>query len=128
MLQNEWVISRIFKKSSEGKKENIPGQIRNRNYVANSQQSDLPPLMDLSSDKFTDSHLVSSSSSKKSDIPLATLKSPKVSTPSSVFFAMPFIQNIQDWSSFEVGLGSYEDQELPIISAGNMDLDCLWNC
>lgn len=114
--KNEWVISRIFKKSSEGKKENVPGQIRNRNYVANSQQCDLPPLP--------------SPSCKKTDIPLATLKSPEVSTPNSVVFAqmMPFIQNIQDCSNYEVGLGSYEDQEFPIISAGNVDLDFLWNC
>ncbi|KAL2552288.1 NAC domain-containing protein [Forsythia ovata] len=55
--KNEWVISRIFTKSSEGKKENIPGQIRKTNYVANSQPSDLHPLMELSSDEFTDSQL-----------------------------------------------------------------------
>ncbi|CAI9767084.1 unnamed protein product [Fraxinus pennsylvanica] len=94
--KNEWVISRIFKK---------------RNHDANPQPSDLPPLMDLSS-------------SKKTEIPLATLNFPKVSTPNSV----PFIQNIQDHSNYEVGLGSYEDQEFPIISAENMDFECLWNC
>ncbi|PIN10842.1 hypothetical protein CDL12_16569 [Handroanthus impetiginosus] len=49
--KNEWVICRIFKKSSGGKKVHISGLLGIRNSESNSQSSDLPPLLDLSSDE-----------------------------------------------------------------------------
>ncbi|XP_027152794.1 NAC domain-containing protein 92-like [Coffea eugenioides] len=49
--KNEWVICRIFKKSSEGKKIHISGLTRATNCRDDSSSSELPPLMDLSSDE-----------------------------------------------------------------------------
>ncbi|KAL7105786.1 hypothetical protein ACP275_07G067400 [Erythranthe tilingii] len=49
---NEWVICRIFKKSSDGKIVPISGFARNRNCGVDSEAaSDLPQLMDFSSDE-----------------------------------------------------------------------------
>ncbi|KAK4417646.1 NAC domain-containing protein [Sesamum alatum] len=49
--KNEWVICRIFKKSSGGKKVHISGLVRSSNGGDDSKLSDLPPLTDLSSDE-----------------------------------------------------------------------------
>lgn len=51
--QNEWVICRVFKKSSGGKKIHISGLARESNHAADNDSgcSELPPLMDLSSDE-----------------------------------------------------------------------------
>ncbi|KAK4393132.1 NAC domain-containing protein [Sesamum angolense] len=49
--KNEWVICRIFKKSSGGKKVHISGLVRSSNGGDDSKSSDLPPLTDLSSDE-----------------------------------------------------------------------------
>lgn len=49
-MQKEWVICRVFKKSLGGKKVHISGLIKNRNSGENSECSDLPSLMELSSD------------------------------------------------------------------------------
>ncbi|CAA3001577.1 NAC domain-containing 92-like [Olea europaea subsp. europaea] len=48
--KKEWVICRVFKKSLGGKKVHISGLIKNRNSGENSECSDLPSLMELSSD------------------------------------------------------------------------------
>ncbi|KAL0431729.1 UNVERIFIED_CONTAM: NAC domain-containing protein [Sesamum radiatum] len=51
-LQNEWVICRVFKKISGGKKVHISGLMRSRDCGgADAQPADLPPLTDLSSDE-----------------------------------------------------------------------------
>ncbi|KAL7129172.1 hypothetical protein ABFS83_13G046000 [Erythranthe nasuta] len=51
-FQNEWVVCRIFKKSSDGKIVPISGFARNRNCGVDSEAaSDLPQLMDFSSDE-----------------------------------------------------------------------------
>ncbi|KAL3525914.1 hypothetical protein ACH5RR_014286 [Cinchona calisaya] len=49
--KNEWVICRIFKKSSGGKKMHISGLTRTSNCCDDSGSSDLPPLIDFSSDE-----------------------------------------------------------------------------
>lgn len=49
--KNEWVICRIFKKSSGGKKIHISGLTRATNCRDDSGSSELPPLMDVSSDE-----------------------------------------------------------------------------
>lgn len=46
--QNEWVISRIFHKSSGGKKIHISGLTRNENFVDELQSQNLPQLLDIS--------------------------------------------------------------------------------
>lgn len=101
VVQNEWVMCRIFKKTSGGKKEHISGLVGSRNDVV-SQSSDLPPLTDLSSDEIHmrishDTSLSnhgdkpfdefsSSSSSMKHDFsPLVPFNLPQGSTPNSVF-------------------------------------------
>ncbi|KAL7190534.1 hypothetical protein ACSBR2_022753 [Camellia fascicularis] len=47
--KNEWVISRVFHKSSSGKKIPISGLTRMSSYGEKSQPSNLPPLLDCSS-------------------------------------------------------------------------------
>ncbi|KAK6129176.1 hypothetical protein DH2020_037080 [Rehmannia glutinosa] len=49
--KNEWVISRIFKKTSGGKTVHISGLVRGENCSDDSFTSGLPQLMDFSSDK-----------------------------------------------------------------------------
>ncbi|KAK6129267.1 hypothetical protein DH2020_036976 [Rehmannia glutinosa] len=49
--KNEWVISRIFKKTSGGKPVHISGLVRGENCSDDSFTSGLPQLMDFSSDK-----------------------------------------------------------------------------
>lgn len=49
---NEWVLSRIFKKCSGGKKTHISGLIRANNSVDYLGNSNLPPLLDLSTSDF----------------------------------------------------------------------------
>uniref|UniRef100_A0A5B6ZRH8 NAC domain-containing protein n=1 Tax=Davidia involucrata TaxID=16924 RepID=A0A5B6ZRH8_DAVIN len=46
--KNEWVICRIFQKSSDGKKINVSGLVRMTSYADESRPSNLPPLMDCS--------------------------------------------------------------------------------
>ncbi|CAK9186067.1 unnamed protein product [Ilex paraguariensis] len=46
--KNEWVISRIFRKSSGGKKTHISGLVRMSDYSNELEPSNLPPLKDLS--------------------------------------------------------------------------------
>lgn len=106
--KNEWVICRIFMKTPGGKKVHISGLMSSR---GGSQPSDLPPLMEFSSD---DNHLrtpiaagevstetcfsnpmensqdklfeeLSSSSSKNCDFSPFSFPFPHVSTPNSVF-------------------------------------------
>ncbi|KAI8029121.1 NAC domain-containing protein 100 [Camellia lanceoleosa] len=54
--KNEWVISRIFQKTSGGKKTHISGLARMNSYGDNdeSQPQNLPPLMDYSSSAHDD--------------------------------------------------------------------------
>lgn len=54
--KNEWVISRIFQKTSGGKKTHISGLARMNSYVDDdeSQPQNLPPLMDYSSSAHDD--------------------------------------------------------------------------
>ncbi|KAI3452282.1 hypothetical protein Pfo_008947 [Paulownia fortunei] len=101
-------LLKIFKKSSGGKAVDISGLMRSRNCGADSQTSDLPPLMDLSSDenhiRTTDaaegSHVTCisnpmedprdiliddfSSSSRNCDFSWFPFICPKVSTPNSI--------------------------------------------
>lgn len=49
IFQNEWVISRIFKKISAGKKTHISGLVALGSYANESRPSLLPPLMESSS-------------------------------------------------------------------------------
>ncbi|KAL0424360.1 UNVERIFIED_CONTAM: NAC domain-containing protein [Sesamum radiatum] len=106
--KNEWVICRVFKKISGGKKVHISGLMRSRDCGAtDAQPTDLPSLTDLSSDEnqtritsaaegsnltcFSnpiEEHLDKSvdeftSSSKPTHFPPFPFTFPKVSTPSS---------------------------------------------
>lgn len=47
-MQNEWVISRIFQKTSGGKKIHISGIVRMGTFGTELDPSNLPPLMDSS--------------------------------------------------------------------------------
>ncbi|GAA0182428.1 hypothetical protein LIER_30371 [Lithospermum erythrorhizon] len=49
---NEWVLSRIFKKCPGGKKTHISGLIRGNNFVGNLGNPNLPALLDLSTSNF----------------------------------------------------------------------------
>ncbi|XP_059643592.1 NAC domain-containing protein 92-like [Cornus florida] len=112
--KNEWVICRIFQKSSCGKKIHISGLVRMSSYGDESPPSNLPPLMDCSaydgqtrniaadtshvtcfSDSMEDQKPqedtsfntpLLASSTKPSDISSsASLLSPKLSLPNSFF-------------------------------------------
>ncbi|KAL3844672.1 hypothetical protein ACJIZ3_002075 [Penstemon smallii] len=106
--KNEWVICRIFKKSTGGKKVHISGLVNIRNYGPDSKSTDLPPLMDLSSDENRTrnttgegSHVtcfsnltedprdkfVDEFTSKNSDFSQFQLISPKLSNPNSFFYS-----------------------------------------
>ncbi|KAG8384679.1 hypothetical protein BUALT_Bualt04G0143100 [Buddleja alternifolia] len=120
ITKNEWVICRIFKKSSGGKKVHISGLMRNKEFGDNSQSSDLPPLTDLSSDenharvtegsnvtcfsnptedprdKFVDEF--SSCSSKNCNFSPFQFNFPKSSTPTSIFSSqnIPVTENLNN--------------------------------
>ncbi|KAL2499921.1 NAC domain-containing protein [Abeliophyllum distichum] len=167
--KNEWVICRVFKKSSGGKKVHILGLIRNRNCGEKSQSSDLPPLMDLSSDDNQTGYTVA----EDSHVPCFSnpLEDPKpqdnmideFSNSASLISQnnenLPYSdsdlmqdhsilrlllegngpninQNVKpeflqdtdiDSAMCNYGMRAYEDQEFPVMSAGPVDLDCLWN-
>ncbi|KAL8475723.1 hypothetical protein ACS0TY_028398 [Phlomoides rotata] len=95
--KNEWVMCRIFKKTSGGKKENISGLLDSTNRDDDSQSSDLPPLMDLSSDG--DKLFDEFTSLKKRDF---SFTFPQVSAPNSVFLSetIPRIEASSTHDSF----------------------------
>ncbi|XP_048231128.1 NAC domain-containing protein 100 [Ricinus communis] len=55
--KNEWVICRVFQKSSGGKKTDISGLVRLTSYGNELRQSLLPPLMDSSSPNNSDTRI-----------------------------------------------------------------------
>ncbi|CBI22244.3 unnamed protein product, partial [Vitis vinifera] len=135
--KNEWVICRVFQKSSGGKKTHISGL--------------LPPLTDSSPfSSETRTVAASSSSSNPSDISPASLLFSKFPFPNSFHtpqnplnlgncqFPDSFL--IPDQSILRILLEnqgsdmkpsskteSFEDQNDPSTSAGPVDIDCLWN-
>ncbi|KAL3526538.1 hypothetical protein ACH5RR_011194 [Cinchona calisaya] len=111
--KNEWVISRIFKKSSGGKRIHISGLTRTGNRCDDSGPSDLPPLMELSSDEAQTRTTIAEGSNltyfsnpkievedQKPPYPTSssasTLLFPKASTPNSILTAqiMPYMENM----------------------------------
>ncbi|CAA3029503.1 NAC domain-containing protein 92-like [Olea europaea var. sylvestris] len=145
--KDEWVICRVFKKSSGGKKVNMLELIRNKSCGENSESSDLPPLMDLSSDDNQRGYTVA----EDSPVPCFSnqLEDPKPQNDMIYEFSnenLPYPDSdlmMQDHSILrfvlegnganikqnakpeflhDTGMG-YED----LVSAGPVDLDCLWN-
>ncbi|KAL8044106.1 hypothetical protein ABFX02_08G025000 [Erythranthe guttata] len=165
---NEWVICRIFKKSSDGKIVPISGLARSRNCGVGSEAgSDLPQLMDFSSDE---NHIRTTTCARASEGSHVTcfsnpMEEPRDITPFDDFssssssrnfhfspfpFVLPQNSVYLDSKSFpntkrngdgefsqdmcsamssynDVGYLPYEDQEFPIISTAQVDIDCLWN-
>ncbi|CAI9758672.1 unnamed protein product [Fraxinus pennsylvanica] len=166
-FKKEWVICRVFKKSLGGKKIHILGIIKDRNSGENSESSDLPPLMELSSDDnqtgstlAEDSHVPCFSNQLEDPKPqnemidefnnsaslisqnrenLAYLDSDLMMQDHSMLRLLlegnvkqngkpDFLQDTGMGSSmFGYGMRAYEDQDFSVISAGPVDLDCLWN-
>nr|GLL26595.1 NAC domain-containing protein 92-like isoform X1 [Ipomoea trifida] len=134
--KNEWVICRVFKKSSGGKKVTISGLMRGENGVENSKM--MPPLMDISQA----SHVPCFSNSVEDQKPRngessGTLSNhqimPELDVDSGVMM-------MQDHSILKLLVGNNQNSELGGLrpcdddqqflitsAAGAVDLDCLWN-
>lgn len=152
--KNEWVLCRVFKKASGGKKIHISCFDKSGKdcRTSGSQSSHLPTLVDLSANNHGQttegSDQVTCFSNSMED-PLADNFSPKNSAFSSQVIcpdsslmqdqsmlqllhdtSSPFLkQNVDAPSSagHTTGMKLYDDQEFPGISTGQVDLDCLWN-
>lgn len=162
--KKEWVLCRVFKKSSGGNKVHISGLVR-----SDDPRLDLPPLMDLSSDENTTPtnavqgpHVTcfssikqdpqyesvdrySSSSNTKFLYPNPTYSSQLNPCTENFHFSdsmlkqeqteichmfktnSPYIKQNAAYEFPQDGLKPYEDQDFPIMSTGQIDLDCLWN-
>ncbi|KAF5192624.1 Nac domain-containing protein [Thalictrum thalictroides] len=105
--KNEWVLCRIFQKSSGGKKIHIPGLPRLSSFGDDLGPSLLPPLMDPSP---------YSSKNKASEI----------TTTHVTCFSNP----MEVVSNHEMGRRSFHDQHDPSPSSDPIDpsYDCLWYC
>lgn len=141
------MLCRIFKKSTAGEKATDTSVLtRIRNCGDDSETSDLPPLMDFSSDETCFSH----PTEEPQDITFDDFSSSSSSLRNPYLSPYPFVlpnfptrfsdnlinsesglmkQNakVEFSQDREVGYMPYEDQEFSMISTGPVDLDCLWN-
>nr|GMC97251.1 NAC domain-containing protein 92-like [Ipomoea batatas] len=134
--KNEWVICRVFKKSSGGKKIPISGLIGGENGGQNSKM--MPPLMDISQT----SHVPCFSNSVEDQKPRngessGTLSNHQIMPELDVDSGMMMMQDHSilkllmgnNQNSELGGLGPCDDDQQFLITsaAGAGDLDCLWN-
>lgn len=135
--QNEWVICRVFKKSSGGKKIPISGLIGGENGGQNSKM--MPPLMDISQT----SHVPCFSNSVEDQKPRNGESSGTLSNHQIIMPELDVdsgMMMMQDHSILKLlmgnnqnselgGLGPCDDDQQFLITsaAGAGDLDCLWN-
>ncbi|KAL0381046.1 UNVERIFIED_CONTAM: NAC domain-containing protein [Sesamum angustifolium] len=137
--KNEWVICRVFKKISGGKKVHISGLMRSRDCgAADAQPADLHSLTDLSSDQ---NHTRITSAAEGSNLTWNAHWSDSVTVQDESILRVllekngPFMkQNVKAEFSEDIGINTadpgfkpYDDHEFPIISTGPVDFDCLWN-
>ncbi|KAL6521709.1 hypothetical protein OROGR_018278 [Orobanche gracilis] len=113
-VKNEWVICRVFHKSSGGKKVHISGLMRNKTYNSN-----LPHLVDLSCDgnqtifgEGSRATCFSNPIGNRHDKSVDEFSSSLKNSDSHIF---------PQFSIF----GHEDDHDFPIITTGHVDFDCL---
>ncbi|CAH9084523.1 unnamed protein product [Cuscuta europaea] len=128
--KNEWVICRIFKKTSGGNKIHISSLM-----TEDSEPSALPPLMDMSQ-RTTLPHVTCFSDSIDDEKPQINPTRSGNSDLSDVLLpsqAMPCWESsvFRLWrenSGFQTKQGNNEEEDMVMRSgAGPVDLECLWN-
>ncbi|XP_019157007.1 PREDICTED: NAC domain-containing protein 92-like isoform X2 [Ipomoea nil] len=117
--KNEWVICRVFKKSSGGNRIPISGLIRGENG------GKMPPLMEISE---SSSHVPCFSNSVEDQKPRNSESSGTLSNHRPLIMPAELdvdsgMMMMQDHSILKLLLGNNQDSEAP----GAVDLDCLWN-
>ena len=101
-LQNEWVICRVFQKSSGGKKIHIPGMVK----LISSSSSMLPPLMDPSPYESEakaageSSHVTCFSDQRTQDDNVDSLETPSILAASSATSSKASDISPASWNSF----------------------------
>ncbi|CAK9162935.1 unnamed protein product [Ilex paraguariensis] len=104
--KNKWVISRVFRKSSGGKKTHISGLVSLSSYSDELRSSNLPPLMDLSpydgqtSTVAESSHVTCFSNSMEDQIPQGAMGPSSSSKTSDISNSSLFLSKGSATSSF----------------------------
>ncbi|XP_051116853.1 NAC domain-containing protein 100-like [Andrographis paniculata] len=130
--KKEWVICRVFNKSSAGKKVHISGLQASTTTIDDSSAA-LPSLMESSP---VANGSLSRALDDHTDVPASIQGSVHMSDQSFLHRllandrgAMEFLQDIPSTCN-EVGFKHFHqdiDVEFPVVSAAPIDLDCLWN-
>ncbi|KAL8231501.1 hypothetical protein R6Q57_001279 [Mikania cordata] len=147
--KGEWVISRVFHKSSGGKKIPISGLLRMKHedsYSNAFESANMPPLMETSSfdggSRTENSHVTCFSESMEEQGPVIGSSSLMASTTDSMYPVAPNIENfqfqdstwMQDPSIFKIfrDLNNDSSMKTEIVDygmnlSGQVDFDCIWN-